>query len=160
MYITLESDYAVRITAELCKQENKLDAKTLSERCCVSLRFALKILRKLVAADIVKSSKGTQGGYIINMKPKDITLKMVLEATEGTYYFSRCLAEGGDCNRNAKGRCPFQKAFGDITKTVRQKLEEYTFDKLLEEQSQIEEKENAEEQQRIKEQPEKAKVQA
>ena len=58
MFITLESDYAVRIVACLAKENRRLDAKTISEMTCVTLRFALKILRKLVSAEIVKSFKG------------------------------------------------------------------------------------------------------
>ena len=136
MYITLESDYAVRIVAELCaNKEQKLDAKTISERSCITLRFALKILRKLVSAGIIQSSKGTRGGYKIKMDPHDITLRMVLEATEGTYYFSRCLADGEKCSRGASGNCNFQRAFADITNTVRGKLEEYTFADLIEDNS-------------------------
>ena len=88
MFITLEADYAVRIVSVLCRERDKMDAKTISNDACVTLRFALKILRKLVAADIVKSYKGTQGGYIINKDPAQLTLKDVLEAIEGTYYFS------------------------------------------------------------------------
>lgn len=143
MYITLESDYAVRIVAVLCKAMKKMDAKTISEQATVSLRFSLKILRKLVAADIVRSSKGTQGGYTINKDPKDITLKMVFEATEGTYYFSRCLAPEGICNREMSGKCCFQKAFSDITKSVRAKLDEYNFaDMLAQENECLKEKAN------------------
>ena len=85
MFITLEADYAVRIVSVLCREKDKMDAKTISNDACVTLRFALKILRKLVAADIVKSYKGTQGGYIINKDPAQLTLKDVLEAIEGTY---------------------------------------------------------------------------
>lgn len=143
MYITLESDYAVRIVAELCaNKEQKLDAKTISERSCITLRFALKILRKLVSAGIIQSSKGTRGGYKIKMDPHDITLRMVLEATEGTYYFSRCLAPDSICSRGMSGKCCFQKAFGDITNTVRKKLEEYNFADLLAEINECQ-KENA-----------------
>lgn len=127
MFITLETDYAVRIVAELCRDPHKTDAKTISDRACVTLRFALKILRKLVASGIVKSYKGTQGGYQINMLPQDITLRMVVEAIEGTYCFSRCLAPDGVCNRGASGKCSYQKAFCDITKTVREKLDQHNF---------------------------------
>ena len=62
MHITLESDYAVRIVSCLSHQNKRLDAKTMSEKTCVTIRFALKILRKLVAGGIIKSFKGTQGG--------------------------------------------------------------------------------------------------
>ena len=105
MFITLEADYAVRIVSVLCRERDKMDAKTISNDACVTLRFALKILRKLVAADIVKSYKGTQGGYIINKDPAQLTLKDVLEAIEGTYYFSRCLSPDCTCNRGADGIC-------------------------------------------------------
>lgn len=130
MYITLEADYAVRITAELCRSDVRLDAKTIAERTCVTLRFSLKILRKLVAAGIVKSFKGTQGGYMICREPKDITLRMVIEAIEGTYCFSRCLQPDVDCSRGASGNCVFQDAFCEITKMVTDKLDSYNFAQL------------------------------
>jgi Rrf2 family protein len=131
MFITLETDYAVRIVAELCKNPEKFDAKTIAEKSCVTLRFALKILRKLVASGIVKSYKGTQGGYEINMPAKDITLKMVAESIEGTYFFSRCLSPEGICNRGASGNCNFQKAFREITDTVQDMLDKYNFADLI-----------------------------
>lgn len=130
MYITLEADYAVRITAALCRAEGKLDAKTISDQTCVTLRFSLKILRKLVSAGLVQSFKGTQGGYMIAMEPKDITLRMVIEAIEGKYCFSRCLQEDAECSRGASGKCPFQDAFCDITKMVSEKLDSHNFAEL------------------------------
>lgn len=131
MYITLETDYAVRITAELCRSGDKLDAKTLAERTDVTLRFSLKILRKLVAAGIVKSFKGTQGGYRIALEPSQITLKSVVEAIEGKYYFSRCLDPDTGCSRGAEENCRFREAFADITGMVAEKLESYDFAKLV-----------------------------
>lgn len=128
MYITLEADYAVRIVSALClDHENRLDAGTIAERTCVSLRFALKILRKLVAAEIIKSYKGSNGGYQLELPPEEINLRMVIEAIEGTYYFSRCLAPDGECNRGGMGICCYQKAFGEITNSIRHQLESYNF---------------------------------
>ena len=130
MYITLETDYAVRIVSELCKTGSKLDAKTISTNTLVPLRFAVKILRKLVSLDIVRSYQGVQGGYQINKAPKEISLKTIVEAIEGTYCFSRCLQPDADCSRGASGNCPFQDAFCDITKMVSEKLETYNFAQL------------------------------
>jgi Rrf2 family protein len=131
MYITLESDYAVRIVSVLSLDGGRVDAGTISERACVTLRFSLKILRKLVAANIVKSYKGTQGGYRLNADPSQITLRMVIEAIEGTYYFSRCLSPDNECSRGADGVCCYQKAFGEITCMVREKLESLNFADLI-----------------------------
>lgn len=131
MYITLESDYAVRIVSVLCSSNDRLEAKVIAEKASVSLRFALKILRELVEAGIVISYKGAKGGYVINGAPKDITLRAVIEAIEGTYYFSRCLSSEFGCNRGMSGLCCYQKAFDDISKTVRDKLESYNFADLI-----------------------------
>ena len=105
MQLTLEADYAVRIISVLCVENERTDAKTISEKATVSLRFALKILRKLVAAGLVDSFKGTQGGYKLKLDPAEINLRQVIEAIEGTYYFSRCLSPEGGCNRGMSGIC-------------------------------------------------------
>ncbi|MBQ2579990.1 MAG: Rrf2 family transcriptional regulator [Ruminococcus sp.] len=137
MYITLETDYAVRIVSELCKQQEKLDAKTISTNTSVPLRFAVKILRKLVSLDIVRSYQGVQGGYRINKEPNQITLKTIVEAIEGTYCFSRCLAPDGECNRGASGKCCNQRAFAEITQQVNKLLESYDFEYLSHQQAAI-----------------------
>lgn len=129
MHITLESDYAVRIVIYLARQEKRVDANTISENTGVSLRFALKILRNLVACGIAKSFKGTQGGYELNKAPSEITLKELLEAVEGEYVFSRCL--GGTCTNPNSPTCKVRRVFNDITLTVRQKLDTVTVDQLL-----------------------------
>ena len=140
MYITLEADYAVRIVSVLCADGGRLDAGTISERATVTLRFSLKILRKLVAADIVKSYKGSQGGYMISRDPSEITLRMVIEAIEGTYYFSRCLSDDHECNRGMSGICCFQKAFSQITDVIRDELDKYNFADLMRENKVLKEK--------------------
>ncbi|MBR6045903.1 MAG: Rrf2 family transcriptional regulator [Ruminococcus sp.] len=131
MQLTLEADYAVRIVSVLCMENGRTDARTISEKAFVSLRFALKILRKLVSSGIVDSFKGTQGGYVLHSSPSEINLRQVIEAIEGTYYFSRCLSPDGICSRGMSGVCCYQHAFGEITDLVRDKLEGYTFAALL-----------------------------
>ena len=55
MHITQESDYAVRIVYCLAKCGTRRDARGISEEMCVTLRFSLKILGKLVSSGIVES---------------------------------------------------------------------------------------------------------
>ena len=61
MHITQESDYAVRIVYCLAKCGTRRDARGISEEMCVTLRFSLKILGKLVSSGIVESYKGNRG---------------------------------------------------------------------------------------------------
>lgn len=131
MYMTLETDYAIRIVTYLAQQETRFDAKTIAENTEVTLRFALKILHKLVANKIVRSYKGTTGGYELFKKPQEISLADVIGAIEGPYYFSRCLSPEKGCTRINKSRCKASKVFADISKTVSNKLSKVTIDQLI-----------------------------
>lgn len=131
MHITLEADYAIRIVYCLAKAGTRLDAHAISEQSSVSLRFSLKILRKLVANGIVQSFKGAKGGYILEKEPEKITMREVIETVEGPYRFSRCLDSEYPCTHSGGCDCPFQCVFDDITQMVRSKLEQINFSMLL-----------------------------
>lgn len=130
MHINLESDYAIRIVQCLAQAGQRLDAQTIADHTCVSLRFTLKIMRKLVAAGIVKSYKGARGGYVLARPASDITLRHVIEAVEGPYRFSRCLDGEYACNCSSVSACPFHSVFDEITRMVTARLDEATFDSL------------------------------
>ena len=101
MHITLESDYAIRIVQILACANNRMDAKTIAEETCVT------------------------------RPAKEISLKDVVEAVEGEYKLSRCLAEDYVCTRGRSGNCRIQDAVNEVSDVVRDKLAEYTFDKLM-----------------------------
>ncbi|MBC8584499.1 RrF2 family transcriptional regulator [Youxingia wuxianensis] len=128
MHITLEADYAVRIVNCLAKNNVRMDAKTLSAQTGVTLRFSLKILRKLVAQGIVRSFKGTQGGYELARPADQITLGEVIECVEGVITFSRCVDnEEFVCTCGDSADCRFNKAYKELSQMVREKLYSITF---------------------------------
>ena len=135
MHITLEADYGIRMMVYMARAGKRVDAKTISENAEVTLRFALKILRKFAANGIVKSFKGMQGGYELARPAEEITLKDIVETVEGTYYFSRCLDPESGCNRSGTvechGPCKAQAVFDDISALVRDRLETVTLAQLL-----------------------------
>ena len=124
MHITLETDYAVRIVEALTRCGKRLDARALSEQTRVPQRFALKILRKLVADGIICSYKGSGGGYELARSPGEITLREVIESVEGPYRISRCQEDAYCCDHTT---CRFHEIYGEISQQVRQKLDSYTF---------------------------------
>lgn len=131
MQITLESDYAVRIVSCLVKNAGKrVDGKTISDSTGVPLRFALKIMRNLVANGLVKSYKGSSGGYELAKSPAEITMLDVIETVEGPCYFSRCLSGEYDCNCHDVMLCKARHIFADITENVRKTLGSTTFEML------------------------------
>nr|WP_319487933.1 Rrf2 family transcriptional regulator [uncultured Caproiciproducens sp.] len=128
MVMTLEADYAVRIVEMLAVSNKKIDAKSISDQAHVPLRFALKILRKLVADGLIVSYKGAHGGYMLAREPGRITLREVIESVEGPYMISRCQQDEYSCTHTT--RCRFHQIYDEISSVVRTKLESYTFDSL------------------------------
>ncbi len=124
MHITLETDYAVRIVEALTREGKRLDARTISGRTCVPQRFALKILRKLVADGLVRSYQGASGGYELARCPEKITLREVIESVEGPYRISRCQGDEYCCDHTS---CRFHQIYKEISDLVRARLDEYTF---------------------------------
>lgn len=133
MQMTLEADYAVRIVMCLAKHNSRIGAKEIAEETEVTQRFSLKILRKLVAADIVKSFRGINGGYELAKPSSEISLCDVIETIEGNLAISRCLNSDFECyHKEKKGlKCPMKRVYSEITQMVHDKLSAVTFADLI-----------------------------
>ena len=133
MRITQEADYAIRIVCLLAERGETMDANTIAELCCVTPRFALKILRKLVLGKLVCSFKGASGGYRLECEPSEITLKQIIELIDGEIAISRCLAQDHFCSRSGenKSACVVHCIFSVINRDVVEKLEKVTVSSLI-----------------------------
>ncbi len=133
MRITQEADYALRIILTLSKsgKEVRTDAKTIATQENVPQRFALKILRKLTKAGLVKSFRGVQGGYSIDMEPEEITILDVISAIDGPININRCLEDPASCNKQSAAICTIHNALGEVQDTITQKLGGITFRSLI-----------------------------
>ena len=132
MRITLESDYALRIVSVLSEYNDVIDANTIAEKTSVSLRFALKILHKLVLGNIVSSYKGARGGYKLKVSPDKITLKNVIELIDGPIAIARCLESSETCSMNTdKTACIYHHIFDRIRLELAAKLQNITIADVL-----------------------------
>lgn len=59
--------------------------------------FAAKIFQSLVRAGLVRSNRGTGGGFTLVKDPRQITVLEVIEAIEGKIAFQRCMTEPNAC---------------------------------------------------------------
>ncbi|MBQ3015239.1 MAG: Rrf2 family transcriptional regulator [Clostridia bacterium] len=132
MRITLESDYALRIVSALSETNDVVDANTIADKTSVSLRFALKILHKLVQGDLVSSYKGARGGYKLKVSPDKITLKTVIELIDGPIAIVRCLESSETCSMNSdKTSCIYHHIFDKISLELAAKLQSITISDVL-----------------------------
>lgn len=127
MRITQESDYALRILTAMAMHNDVADAKTISSETFVTQRFALKILRKLVQGNLVKSYKGVRGGYKLNISSDKITLKNVIELIDGPIAIARCLETEEACSLNCdKTACVYHHIFDSISLDLAKRLDMIT----------------------------------
>ncbi len=126
MILNSETDYAIRIVSCLSDTNERLDARTISERTGVTQRYALKILHKLSLGGVVKSYKGAKGGYTISRNPDDITLLEVIELICGPITFSRCQCAQSICT-HPQGDCLFKETFNCVSDFMREKFGSATF---------------------------------
>jgi len=133
MKITQEADYGIRVVVYLCKlgYGEKLESKVISEKEGVPLRFLLKLLRKLIKADILRSYRGVKGGYTINKLPEQINLKDVIEAIDGPICVNRCVIEPEFCNMNRTSVCVVHRAMTKVQKKLNAELESINFKQLV-----------------------------
>jgi len=133
MRITQEADYAMRIVLALARRGEgvRLDAKSIATEENVPQRFALKILRKLTKAGVVKSFRGVQGGYAISRPPKDINMHDVIVAIDGPVYINRCLETPESCNLSRTEHCAIHHELGRIQSMINDEMVKVDFDMLL-----------------------------
>lgn len=127
MFLNSETDYAIRIVHFLAEKGERMDAKTISEKTGVTIRFSLKILHKLVSCGILKSFKGANGGFVLARAASEITLLEVVEEIFGPLSFSRCQHSSEECT-HPDGICCYSEVFAGVSDFMRDKFREVTFD--------------------------------
>ena len=125
MRITREADYAIRIMCLLCDSEEILDAGTIAQRSSLTQQFTLKILRKLSQGGLVRSYKGSHGGYTLESGAKDATLKQVIELIDGSLAISKCVDADGGCSLAGtnKSECLIHHLFAAVSDDLSKKLD-------------------------------------
>lgn len=100
MKISSKGRYAVRVMAELGKNENEfLSVSYLAEKQEITVKYLEKILSILVKHNLVESQRGSQGGYRLTKKAKDITVAEILRATDDLPKLAPCLENPNFCPR-------------------------------------------------------------
>lgn len=78
---------------ELAKnyEQGPLTIKEIAARQGVSVSYLEQLLNKLRKSKLIKSQKGPGGGYLINKKPDEISVGMILHSLEGPVAITQCL---------------------------------------------------------------------
>lgn len=85
--VSAKTDYALRAAAELAAASNGgphlLKAERIAQAQAIPLKFLLNIMNELRHEGIVRSQRGSDGGYRLARPAGSITLAEVIRAMEG-----------------------------------------------------------------------------
>ena len=104
MKLTSKGRYAVMALVDLARFDNinPVSLRDISLRQGISLDYLEQIFSKLKKKEIVKSIRGTQGGYVLNKNPNDIKLKNIFNAVDEKVKTVQCKKESKrGCNGKA-----------------------------------------------------------
>ena len=104
MKLTSKGRYAVMALADLAKFNsiNPVSLRDISLRQGISLDFLEQIFFKLKKNNIVKSIRGTHGGYILTKDPEQIKLANIFTAVDEEVKTLKCKKESKKgCNGKA-----------------------------------------------------------
>ena len=104
MKLTSKGRYAVMSLVDLARFDNinPVSLRDISLRQGISLDYLEQIFSKLKKNDIVKSIRGTQGGYVLNKNPHDIKLTNIFHAVDEKVKTVQCKKESKKgCNGKA-----------------------------------------------------------
>ena len=104
MKLTSKGRYAVMALVDLARFDNinPVSLRDISLRQGISLDYLEQIFSKLKRNNIVKSIRGTQGGYILSKNPHDIKLTNIFYAVDEKVKTVQCKKESKKgCNGKA-----------------------------------------------------------
>ena len=103
LQLTRDAEYAVRAVVFLASQpEGKVSLiSEISESQEVPKSYLSKIMQVLARAGLVKSKRGSKGGFVLGRPSETITLRQTIEAVEGPIFLNVCLVKKGECHRDS-----------------------------------------------------------
>ena len=95
MKLNTRGRYAVMALADMAKfdNQNPISLRDVSLRQNISLVYLEQIFSKLKKNNIVKSIRGTNGGYILSKDPEQIKLSSIFSAVEEKVKTVQCKKE-------------------------------------------------------------------
>ena len=95
MRLTTKGRYGLRAMFELAKDfgHGPVAIKTISERQHLSTHYLEQLLAKLRKSGLIESVRGPGGGYVLALKPREISVGDIVRTLEGPIAMAKCIDE-------------------------------------------------------------------
>lgn len=124
------TDYATVILSYIAQDYSRVHgALEIAEATGIAQPTTSKILKILVNARVLASTRGAKGGYMLARAPEKITVASVISALEGPIALTECTASHRGCEQ-ASG-CRIQGNWHLINQRISQALESVTLADMI-----------------------------
>ena len=132
MKISTKGRYALRMMLDLAEHQNDgfVALKDIAERQNISKKYLEQIVPILNKADVLRTTRGFQGGYRLAKSPDKYTVGEILRLTEGSLAPVACLEPGSEaCPRAAE--CRTLSLWRGLDKVINDYLDDFTLADLM-----------------------------
>jgi len=100
MKLSKESEYGLSGLVYLARQRpgTILQAKEVAKAQDLPVYFLAKTFLKLTKRGVLRSFRGKVRGYTLSRPPREISIKEIVEAIEGSDVFRRCVFWSNQCS--------------------------------------------------------------
>jgi Rrf2 family protein len=136
--LSTKGQYGVRAMFELAKNYEKgpLTIKEIAERQGVSTAYLEQLLNKLRKSKLIRSQKGPGGGYVINRKPEEISVGLILSSLEGPVAIAHCLDPAAKSCKRVEG-CVARLLWKSLGEKIEDFLDTINLNDLLKEEAKL-----------------------
>lgn len=132
MMISTKGRYALRIMIDLAQHDSDVpvSVREIADRQDISGKYMEQIIGVLTRSGLLRSVRGAQGGYHLAKTTQEITVGMILRATEGDLAPAECVLDGAQhCDR--RGACPSRAVFSKVYSAINGVIDSVTLEELM-----------------------------
>ncbi|MDR0296609.1 MAG: Rrf2 family transcriptional regulator [Rickettsia sp.] len=121
MQLTTKGRYAVMAILEIASQMSDIPVTLaeISAKQHIPVNYLEQIFTKLKKANIVRSTKGPKGGYVINEKLDNIKITSIIDAVGENIEMTRCLGKSGSSCVPNKVQCNAHHLWLGLSRHIR-----------------------------------------
>jgi Rrf2 family protein len=131
MKISTRIRYGARAVLELASHygEGPIELKEIARRENISLKYLEQVIVPLRTAGLVKSVRGSKGGYSLAKPPSGICLRDLVEILEGPFNLVECLNDPKACQR--VDSCVTRDIWKEVSEAIYGIFDSITFEDMV-----------------------------
>ena len=134
MKLSTKGRYGTRalLDVALHQEDSPVQLKVIAQRQQIPLHYLEHIIAPLIAAGLLRSTRGAYGGVSLGKPPQEIVLSEVIQVLEGSITPVECVDDPNVCSR--ADICVTRDVWTDVKKAMVGVLESVTLQDLVERQ--------------------------